>query len=219
MAFIKIRQVKGVNKVYWCVRKRQSKKLGGDGKVKSVEYYLGKYEYLDTLSYTLEYIYWYLWDNSITLSDFIEQLVVFCFKKEHLIKVKNIFENKNFFGEEEIDYISFEIKNKKVYCRSLYPFIDLREKRYKYILNTINELIKDICSSANNFSNEIESIVNEFQSYNRKILLANRIKQSMNQDITGFYSDSYENICNLVDSSYERSENRLKELLNKIPPS
>lgn len=187
MGILRKKQIRGEDKYYWIISKRQSKKQGGTGKVKKIEYYLGDdLDYLDNLS-------WYLWNNDIKIQDFIDKLVRYHFRY--------------YWIEEEVVYY---IKNDKIYFQKvkINTDIDLRQKIYIDLKETINRQVTKINTNFNEFQSEIFSIINYCKHYNECIELAHKSKKD---------TDYYFSFCNKADQFFQLIQWTLKSLLNKVP--
>jgi hypothetical protein len=192
MGFLKVRQVRGEQKIYWCVRKRQSKKLGGSGKVLSIEYYLG-----DSW-YSLKNLSWYVWENSINLSEFLEKFISY------------------YLNDLGISNINFWLKDNQVYFRSNSKDIDLRCKDIKFWLNSIRFIVNSIKDDSNNFNKDIQSVIKKINLANESIDIANRYKKKMinNRELI----DNYNYWCNIINSLDDRIQLNLEKIIKNYVP-
>lgn len=188
MGFFKEKKIRGEKKYYWVVTKRDSKKLGGTGKVKTIEFYLG-----DSLL-DLKYLSWYLWNNDIKIQDVINKLVRYHFRY--------------YWIEEEV---TFHIKQGKVYFEKIKSNtdIDLRQKIYKDLRQTIQDEITKIKNSLKYFEDTIQLIINDFKEYNKCIKYAHQDRKTD--------TDKYFKWCHYADNEFNYANNKLKNLLDKVP--
>lgn len=77
MGQLRTKTIKGKQYFYYSVRSRSRRKYGGSGKVKSIDYCLGRYIYNDyqwktETGWFTPAIAYYLWNGDISLTEFIE---------------------------------------------------------------------------------------------------------------------------------------------------
>ena len=188
MGFIKKKVIRGFDKYYWVVAKRDSKKLGGTGKVKTIEYYLG-----DSL-YSLNNLSWYVWNNDIKIKDCINKIIWF-----HL---------KYYLIEDKVNY---HFQNGKIYFEKLKKAtdIDLRQKSYKYLKEKIEYQVKTIKEKLEDFEEKIEKIIEVFKHFNKCVNYANEYRL--------IDTDNYFYWCNFVDYWFTSAQSDLNRLLNQVP--
>ncbi|WP_017295855.1 hypothetical protein [Geminocystis herdmanii] len=188
MGYFKKKSIRGENKYYWVIAKRDSKKLGGTGKVKTIEYYLG-----DRL-WNLKYLSWYLWNNDLKLDDVLNKLVIFRLNE---LDLKN---NVNYQISKKYN-LSFR-SNKD-------SNIDLRKKGYMDFKTLTQSYIDSIITDYQNFNENIKRIVHYLKSYNTFIKCANKEKYKD--------TDSYLYDSNCADEVFYFSQSSLESLLNQVP--
>lgn len=188
MGFIKKKVIRGDDKYYWIVTKRDSKKLGGTGKVKTVEYYLG-----DSL-YSLNNLSWYVWNNDIKVKDFINKIIRFHFRSYSIE-----------------DKVNCYFQNGKIYFEKLKSItdIDLRQKLYKNLKEIIEYQVKRINEKIEGFEDDIDSIIENFKIYNFCVNCANKCRL--------IDTDDYFRWCNSVDNWFSYAQDRLQRLLKQVP--
>ena len=188
MGFFKEKKIRDEKKYYWVIAKRDSKKLGGTGKVKTIEFYLG-----DRLG-NLKYLSWYLWNNDINLNECLNKLIIFELNKYHL--------------KNDVTY-ELTSENKLILRSNKNSYIDLRKKIYqdikKYIQNSINQIIHIY----QKFNESINEIIKWLEFYNDSIQSANE-KRYKN-------TDSYFLNCDIADSFFKHSQSTLERLLKEVP--
>ncbi|MGI0481476.1 hypothetical protein ACN4EE_11870 [Geminocystis sp. CENA526] len=188
MGYFKKKSIRGENKYYWVIAKRDSKKLGGTGKVKTIEYYLG-----DSLN-DLKYLSWYLWNDDLKLDDVLNKLVILRL---------NDFDLKN-----DINY-QISKKYKLSFRSNKESYIDLRKKYYLNFKNLTQSYIDIIINNSQEFNDSLSEIIKWLEFYNQTIKEANKSKF---QD-----TDIYFIECDNANSFFEHSQFKLKSLLNKVP--
>lgn len=161
MGYIKVREVNKSNKIYWVVSKREGKKGGGSGKVKKIEYYLG-----DSF-YSLKYLSWYVWNNDIKLDIFLHKLAQFKLKKR--------------FYHDDLE-CSLDKDYKVILTKKEQNNIDLREKEFKDIKESINESIKWALNNVDRIPNTVKEIIEDFKRFNESINVAKKINKKTNID-------------------------------------
>lgn len=188
MGYFKKKSIRGENKYYWVIAKRDSKKLGGTGKVKTIEYYLG-----DRLS-NFKYLSWYLWNDDLKLDDVLNKLVIF--RLNELDLKNNI--NYQISKQYKLSFRSNKDSN-----------IDLREKGYMNFKNLTQSYIDRIITNYKEFNDSVTQIIKWLDFYNQTI---NRANKSKFQD-----TDSYFLECDNAHSFFEHSQFELESLLKKVP--
>lgn len=158
MGFLREKKVKTYHYWYWCHRKRDRKKKGGSGTVKSIELYLGR----NILS--LEYAPFWIWQGEIKKSEYLQQLM------DQLVKQS--------FG----DLVGVEVKGDKIKFHGK-PSIDLRRKRWSFDLLILRKIrFHHALEQVNLFDREIEylrGVAGNIAEANRRIAeIENLIKKN-----------------------------------------
>lgn len=125
MGFLKSRKIKNKTYWYWCERKRDSKKAGGSGKVKSIELLLGD-SYLAG-----KWISWLSFTGDIPVNEFIENVVKRYPEAEEYIRRELDF-RCNFFH--------YQIEK----AREIKETISALNKEYEEIKPEMNDPYKEI---------------------------------------------------------------------------
>lgn len=184
MGFFKAKNIRGCSRFYWVIKKRDSKKLGGTGKVKTIEYYLGGW------LNNFKYLSWYFWNNDIKLDECLNKFIIF---KLNTVQLKND--------------VSYQLSsNNKLILRSYRNSnIDLRTKFYKDFKNSTQDYLDNIISSYQDFCDDINLIIRYLDFYNQFIGFANKSKLTD--------TDSYVSNCDLAEDCFSHCQSILEGLL------
>lgn len=152
MGYIRKMLVRGIERYYWIVSKRNGKKSGGNGKVTKVTYFLGSHH--STL-YNPKYLSWYVWNNDIKLDGFLEGIVLFHLKKEGLkgLVFYSMKEGKIYFEKANQDVI-VDLRSKAIKCLKM--VIDLQVKVARESVEKLEEEISDMTGWLRTFKEHSE---------------------------------------------------------------
>lgn len=188
MGSFKRKIIREQTKYYWVISKRNSKKLGGTGKVKTIEFYLG-----DSLD-NLKYLSWYLWNNDMKLNECLDKLIIFRL---------NFFELRN-------KVIYQLLKENKLTLRKVNNSrVDIRKKIYQRFKRDTQYCLDCLVNNYQEFNLGIDQVIAYLESFNNYIDIANKYKS---QD-ADFYSD----YCGLADSYFDWAQSELNNLLTQVP--
>ena len=209
MGFLRKKVVKGKDYYLWSERKRDGKKRGGDGKVRSCEFTLGKHPYRG------EWIAAYAFLGYLPIEQFLENVAAWQLKKEI-----RLWESCSIYSFS--DKISFRLK---FYSDSKPPTIsmrakrgiDLRTKKWKFSRGNINDSLKCAWRHCYEFYEKIEDAKKFLEVAKNFDSRADEVRKRISDPYDEDSRDSYERMLNLANNYYVTVNARIDNLLKRTP--
>ena len=212
MGFLRKKTIKGIDYYLWSERKRDGKKRGGTGKVKSNEFSLGRHHYRG------EWIAAYAFLGYLPIKQFLENIAAWELKKA--IRLWGL------WGSCSIDPYSEEISFQvKYYGDSKPPTIsmrskggiDLRKKKWKLARESINYSLEIAWEHCYEFDEEIE-YAKKFLGYAKYFdSRADEVKKGISDPYDEEARNDYEELLNYANDDYLRVKDIINELLQRTP--
>ena len=209
MGFLRKKVVRGVDYYLWCERKREGKKKGGDGKVKSREITLGKNPYFG------EWIAAYAFLGYLPIKQFLQNVASWRVKRE--IRLWELF-----FLYFPSNKVSFQLryhadsKPPKIAMRGKRG-IDLRTKIFRRSRDSINRGLYLAWKECYLFDNEIESIKRKLETAKFYDSLAEDEKQRINDPYDEESRAHYQEWLHSASENYSEAQMKIDSLVEQTP--
>ena len=209
MGFLREKVVRGVTYFLWCERKRDGKKRGGSGKVKSREFTLGKHPYLG------EWISAYAFLGYLPIEQFLEKIAAREFDREIRFwgsfsvdpSSEDISFNLNFYGDSKPPTISMRAKRG----------IDLRKKNWRLAREEINDSLNCAWRHCYDFPEKIKWAKSDLESAKRSDSRSQEARKEINDPYDENVRDSYELWLDMANKDYLRVKASIDDLLKRTP--
>ena len=209
MGFLRKKVVRGVDYYLWCERKREGKKKGGDGKVKSREFTLGKHPYRG------EWISAYAFLGYLPIKQFLEKIAAREFDRKIRFWVSGFID----FSSEDISFKFNYYGDSKPPTISMRASrgIDLRTKYWRVCRDSINDSLKIAWERCHDFSEEIEWAKNNLKWAKRFDSTSQEVRKKTNDPYDEEARDSYDFWLDEANNDYLRVKASVDDLLKKTP--
>ena len=209
MGFLRKKTVKGIDYYLWCERKREGKKKGGDGKVKSREITLGK------RLCSGEWIPAYAFLGYLPIKQFLENVAAWEFDINIRVYGSCLIDPSS----EEISFQFYyygESKPPKITMRAKRG-IDLRTKNWKLARESINSSLWCAWRNCYDFSKEIELAISSLSRAKDYDSRSDGAREGIDDPYNEGARDSYELWLNMAYDAYSDVKKSIDDLLKRTP--